>query len=293
VSEYCNLRCTFCPQSMNAWHHVDHSMMSRNTFQQVVDDASGFPTTIKLLRVAGLGEPLTNPHLAEMLDYARQSKAFDAIELITNGVLLDRVDTTSIAESIDRVVVSVEGVTDGSYSLHERTSETKVTIDGLRRGIEKLYANRGGCKVHVKAVDAAIRTDTDRQMFIDLFSDRCDTMNVEPVVPMWPNMDTNPSPSISPVCAAVFKSLQIYGNGDVVACCVDWMRHLILGKIGINTLRDIWESQELKVLRLQHLLGLTSWLIPCRECHQQRCGDMDDLQPYRKELLHRLQPERI
>jgi cyclic pyranopterin phosphate synthase len=80
-SGYCNLRCVFCPQTSKEKGMV-RDMMTLKLWKKAIDDLLEFPEKIKLLRVCGNGEPLTNPHLVKMLHYANLSPKIERIELI-------------------------------------------------------------------------------------------------------------------------------------------------------------------------------------------------------------------
>ena len=45
--------------------------MSMELFKKVIDDISNFPKKLKILRIAGLGEPLINQNISKMISYAK------------------------------------------------------------------------------------------------------------------------------------------------------------------------------------------------------------------------------
>ena len=48
--------------------------------------------------------------------------------------------------------------------------------------------------------------------------------------------------------------MTINSDGTVSACCSDWNQQLIIGNINENSLKEIWESEKLKILQKLHLL---------------------------------------
>ncbi|MBI2054290.1 MAG: radical SAM protein, partial [Candidatus Staskawiczbacteria bacterium] len=229
-SGYCNLRCRFCVQKTDG-KTLKKDLMPANLFKKMIDDMSAFPKKVKLLRICGNGEPLMNKSIAEMLKYAKENRAAEKIEMITNGILLNRESAKSLPAFLDRIIISIEGLSSAEY---QKTSMVKVNFQKLRENIKNLYKNRGKCKVHVKIHNKAVLAEERKNKFFSLFKDLCDEIYIENVVPMWPQLDTDYFVDEfrwgggkiikRQVCAQVFKGVQAQADGEVVPCCVDWKR---------------------------------------------------------------------
>jgi MoaA/NifB/PqqE/SkfB family radical SAM enzyme len=68
----CNLKCVFCPIN-DKTISIKKETMKLKTFMKMVDQCREFPQAIKFLRFIGIGEPLLNKDLPEMISYAKQS----------------------------------------------------------------------------------------------------------------------------------------------------------------------------------------------------------------------------
>ena len=64
------------------------SLMSFDTIEKLVEDLRKFDNKVRLIRICGQGEPLTNRKLGEYIKYLCESDVTEKIELITNGSLL-------------------------------------------------------------------------------------------------------------------------------------------------------------------------------------------------------------
>jgi tungsten cofactor oxidoreducase radical SAM maturase len=107
----CNLACRTCIR--NVWEDPQ-AHMEMDTFHQLVAQTEAFP---KLQRVvlSGLGEPLTHPHLLDMIHALRQRGL--AVTVGTNGLLLEKAISRELIElGVDRLVVSLDGVRPETYA---------------------------------------------------------------------------------------------------------------------------------------------------------------------------------
>lgn len=130
-----------------------------------------------------------------------------------------------------------------------------------------------------------------------MFSDQCDEIYIENLVSMWPQFDT--AYSINEfrfgggvtkrrVCVQIFKSVQVQANGEVLPCCVDWRRVNVIGNINKNSLFEIWNSEKLRKLQIEHLKGNKSKIQPCKDCTMNDYCDPDNIDQYAEEYIQRL-----
>ena len=139
VTTACNLSCAMCIR--HAWQDPVQSM-SAGTFERVLDGLRAFPDLRRVV-IAGYGEPLVHPRLADMAAQLRDLGA--GVTLVTNGLLLDRARAQALLDAgIDTLVVSLD-------SLHVQAYEQAGVDGGLDRVLENLHGlsgliRRGGFK---------------------------------------------------------------------------------------------------------------------------------------------------
>jgi len=126
----CNLACRTCLR--NTWDEP-LGRMSEATFARIMDGLAAFSPP-PLVFFGGLGEPLTHPHIMEMVAAAKALGS--AVELITNGMLLTQeLSRRLIAAGLDCLWVSLDGARPESYvdvRLGAALPEVLANINGFR-----------------------------------------------------------------------------------------------------------------------------------------------------------------
>jgi Fe-coproporphyrin III synthase len=100
----CNLYCRTCIR--NSWG-ISPNRMSMDTFHCIAESLAGLPS-LKEVVFSGFGEPLTHPHLLDMVSAVRKLNL--GVTIATNGMLLDRdISAALVRLGVERVNVSVDG----------------------------------------------------------------------------------------------------------------------------------------------------------------------------------------
>lgn len=122
----CNLNCRTCIR--NVWEDPKVHM-EVEIFYQFVEQLKEFPGLQRVV-FSGLGEPLTHPHILEMVRVIRELRL--AVTIGSNGLLLDRdISRELIKLGVDRLVVSLDGVTSETYAGVRGAMISKV-LDNIR-----------------------------------------------------------------------------------------------------------------------------------------------------------------
>lgn len=110
VSTRCNLNCETCVRS--GWQE-DLGDMSLETYKRLLPV---FPE-LKSISLYGIGEPLLNDHLMEMIRLAKAClPSSGTVSFATNGTLIDkRIAQLLVSSGIDDIVVSIDGVTPETF----------------------------------------------------------------------------------------------------------------------------------------------------------------------------------
>ena len=85
VSSLCNISCKYCAHSQQQDYFYGN--MEPQVFQRILEELHDFSHPIKKCEMFGFGEPLCNPHFAEMIRKVRQTGMFKSIDFTTNGLL--------------------------------------------------------------------------------------------------------------------------------------------------------------------------------------------------------------
>lgn len=109
VTTWCNLECQGCGRTvaMRKDEYGGNRHMSLKTFKKVIDNLPSIP----LLNLTGIGETTLQPHLPEMVAYARSSGKFRTISFSTNAMArnLDYY-RKCVAAGLTSLIVSVDSL---------------------------------------------------------------------------------------------------------------------------------------------------------------------------------------
>lgn len=107
----CNLHCRTCIR--NVWEDTVEPM-NQSTFRQLLESLDQLPDLTRVV-FTGFGEPLTHPHILEMIQAVRKRNL--AVTLASNGLLLDAEMARELVRlGVDRMVVSMDGVKPETYA---------------------------------------------------------------------------------------------------------------------------------------------------------------------------------
>ena len=125
----CNLNCRTCIR--NSWDEPTGTM-SMDTFTALIKSLEAVPS-FRTMAFWGFGEPLMHPEILQMITMANDKGV--ETELITNGLLLDdRMARGLIEAGLDRLIVSVDGVSSASYETIRKGSN----LHRVTANVEKL-----------------------------------------------------------------------------------------------------------------------------------------------------------
>jgi molybdenum cofactor biosynthesis enzyme MoaA len=106
----CNLTCRMCIR--NSWKDPAGDM-ERDLFDRLATQLRQFPL-LESVMFGGFGEPTAHPDILHMIKTAKELAV--RVELATNGTGLDETMIAGLMDAgLDRLWVSLDGVTDGSY----------------------------------------------------------------------------------------------------------------------------------------------------------------------------------
>lgn len=281
-SGHCNFRCSFCPTG-------DHGLlkdvgrvagyMSLNLFTKLIDDLQDFPTRPKTLLLHLEGEPLMNKEIARMVGYAQDNWPDMRVEITTNAALLKpALSNDLIAAGLDHLRVSVEAVDTAGYKAITKTFGNLIQImDNVYYFTLERDRAQSKCTVHAKIPDTGL-TPGDKATFRAQWGPIADTVNIDSLF-AWsdhPETQLGQTPATGmdgatprkdrACCPSPFKTLAIRWNGAALACCADWRGDTQIGDASKQSLREIWEGEPMRQLRLLHLRGERAKNRACASC---------------------------
>ncbi len=300
-SDRCNFQCKFCPtgdrELMEKTSGRNHGVMDFELYKKVIDDICEFEDKVKVIRLYKDGEPLLNPHFADMVEYAKKSGCCDRVDTTTNASLLTpELSDKIIKAGLDRINISIEGVNSEQYMDFSRY---KINYDSLVENIRYFYEHKTNTEMIVK-INGDVISEQQKEEFLNTFGDITDGIFIESIMDCWPTfeqkkVEINQSRGIYGqsirevmVCPYVFYSIAVNSNGTVSLCFLDWSRKLILGDCHTDKIKDIWNGKEMRDYQELFLKGERKQHPICAECGQLKQGQPDDIDAFREELLTKI-----
>lgn len=296
----CNFACKYCHQSipMNEREFVtEWPVMKYELYEKCINELMQFSEKIKTVRFVGMGEPLLHKDIVKMIKRAKESQVANTIELLTNGSLLThQVSDGLIAAGLDRLVISLQGTSAEKYY---DISGIKLNFEEFVDNIRYFYEHKTNTHMYLKIVDIALDGEEDRERYLNLFGDICDTIGIENTVPIFQNVAFNddlyevknlktqfglPMKRIE-VCPQAFYSMQINPDGKIVGCHAIYYPR-ILDDCSQRSLIDIWNGEGFMEFRRQMLNGRGNVCKTCVECgiNDFRMFPEDDISDYAEDL---------
>jgi radical SAM protein with 4Fe4S-binding SPASM domain len=219
------------------------------------------------------------------------------IDTTTNGSLITPERLRPVLNAgIDKINVSVDGMNEDTYA---KFTGYKFDFARFVENVKWLYENRGSCEISVK-IPTELLGEAERQKFFDTFGDYADRIFVENFAPCWPNFDVEGHTGVqisrgiyqqeiggTDVCPYIFYGCSVNADGLVSSCFLDWQRKLIIGDVRYHGLKEIWNSDKMNALRLQHLEGRRRENSVCGNCGQLSHCLPDNIDIHREMLLEK------
>lgn len=282
----CNLHCEYCLHSlplMKRGNISQEKMMSWDLYKKCIDDIGAFPGKVKMLRFAGIGEPLLHKDISRMVQYAVACKVVERVDIVTNGLALNYELTDELVNSgLSMLRISINGLSSEEYLKHTGVS---IDFDSFIDQIKYFYLHRGTTKVYIKIIDYLLQKPGNKQKFFEIFNNMCDEIAIECLTPsvqdfnMDKNVRTNElsktqgnTPIIETnICPQPFYMMQINPDGMIVPCCsMEYPDYI--GNASEMSVVDIWNSKKFNVFRFNMLSGVEQVNNVCKKCSLYQYG---------------------
>lgn len=286
-TQTCNFKCFYCTHSKSVEEqkriNFQQVHMTDKMFQLALEQAKKFDSKLKRVVFTGMGEPLANPNIAEMVRGLSSARVAGGYEIITNAYLLTHEMSDNLIDAgLTYLRISIQGLSQKKY---KETAGVTISFDKLLDNILYFYKHKGSCKLYIKIMDACFDEGETEQQFFDLFGNMCDNIYVEHLVKAQPSMMDAYSENINSektfygeisekrnVCPYMFYTLQIDAEGNTFPCPpLGFPLEFSLGNIKRNSLKEIWNSDKLYELYMLHLHNKKHKVPICRNCVNYLC----------------------
>lgn len=276
---FCNFKCAYCGHSlgfaeMKKQYDFTPEHMTMETYEKTIEQLAEFPQKLKMLSLTGQGEPLLNPHIADMVRIAKEKDVAERIEIISNASLLRPALADALIDAgLDTLRVSLQGMSSQKY---EDICRAKVDFDEFVANIRYFYAHKKLTNLFLKVMDVAL-DEGEEEKFYQLFGDCTDRMYIEHMLPAYDGVEMTKdmvietdrngvkTDRIYQVCPLAFYMLGVFPNGDVEPCDTIY-KPIVLGNVHNGRILDMWHSEQMHEFWRMQLEGRRSENKRCAIC---------------------------
>lgn len=277
----CNLRCPECPSGLRSFTRPT-GMLEEGLYRKVIDELQD---TLLYLLLYFQGEPYLHPDFFNLVRYAADRKIYTATS--TNAHFLsDENAKKTVASGLDRLIISIDGTTQETYSAYRKGGNLEKVIEGTKRVLYWKKALKSKTP-HVVFQFLVVRPNEHE---IEAVQKLANDLGVEEVglktaqiydyehgSPLIPTIEKYSrykkqhdgtyriKNRLVNHCWKMWHSCVITWNGSIVPCCFDKDGHYKLGSVASTTFRDVWQSDQYSKFRGTVIKG-RSHIDMCRNC---------------------------
>jgi radical SAM protein with 4Fe4S-binding SPASM domain len=275
----CNLACPICIMSLPAQDRNRFGDPARrldfDAMRAVLDDGAAHGQWA--LGLNGICEPLLAPELPEVIAYARSVGLVDVM-FNTNGLLLsEKISRKLIQAGLTRLMISLDAVTPEVYERVRVGSDLERVTENVRRFVR--LRDETGSRLPVVRVSFCVTSINEHQLgdFVRQWSPVVDFFSIQHYGNTFDGDHAADrarlfadghryDPGPAPRCAQPNQRVMVRHNGDVVPCCDASGLNLVIGNIGRQSLKDIWDGPAARRIQDVHQQGRWASIPICRAC---------------------------
>jgi len=257
----CNLRCPLCPTSQNMQR--PKSYMGLDNFKRLIQQNYGYFSRVSMNFA---GEPLLNPNIFEMAEYAEFYGMRTMIS--TNAMLLGGMVNDALNSHISSIVVCLDGATANTHEYYRVGSKFENIRENIRLLCEAKRKRQARKPIitlqfvvmrhneheiaEIHRLAGALGVDRLELKSVSLGSSRKHDDKWLPENEEYSRykytggrLELKDPPKLCPW----LKQGVILWNGDVIMCCYDFNGIMKVGNAFERPFKEIWNSSEYRHMR--------------------------------------------
>lgn len=270
ITNICNLNCLMCQTNVS---ERPKGFMSLETFEILLKQLKKIK--IDLLGIAIQGEPFLHKKIIELLSIAKRYGF--SVWINTNGQFPEEIE--SIYRNFPNLIryyrISIDGATKETYE-HIRKGAFFETLLKSLETVHKINKNKRNSRIKLY-INVVLSTANlfELNQFFEKFRKYCNTENITFSIIDSVAPDTAYFWSVFPFknlikrgipCHRPFETMNFTFSGALTLCCEDFNDELTVGDIHKDSIADIWNGRDAKLIRNKHLNKQKMDIAICQKC---------------------------
>ena len=277
TSSRCNLECGLCVnRNLPSDKKKD---MEFELFRKIIDQVKDYAYEVNLFH---RGEPLLNPNIIGMVEYAAGSKI--KTRLYTNGVLLTpKLSERLMSSGLDLMTFSFDGYTKEVYEKNRCGAIFEETLENITCFLK--IKRRLGLKkpsVHFLAMEYDNNTSpADFRIKKKEFLKRFKGLPLNRLITRTPHNwggsldigmlpETKKTRTKLTACTFPWYALTVFSDGKVTPCPQDFFGSLIVGDVNLESVDSIFNNEKMQDIRKSFKNKDIEDLKICENCDRLR-----------------------
>jgi radical SAM protein with 4Fe4S-binding SPASM domain len=244
IASKCQMRCPMCWTTY--LNENLKGLMNFDLFKKIIDEASS--KGVFSIKLSWRGEPMLNPKIIEMINYAKM-KGIKNVAFLTNAELLtEKMSDKILKTDLDWMSISADGVDEvyNKIRFPAKFEETLAKVEYLKNQRDNLKKTKP--LIRVQSVASAIKKDSKK--FYESWKNKVDKINIiaDQIRDFDVQIDKLEFDEYF-ICPKPFQRLAIAHTGKVHQCIADYEGKNILGDINLQSIEEVWNGEKNKLLR--------------------------------------------
>ncbi len=263
----CNLFCPMCPRENIYFPPKD---MDFRVFKKIIDEAKDH---LEFAVPYGVGEPLLNPEIYDMLAYCKSVGVPTGIS--TNATTMNEESSRRlIGSGLDYIIFAFDGATPETYEKYRKGGDFAKVRNNIIGFLKVKKEMRSG----IFCIIQMVRLKENQHEIPDLIRmwrvegidevriKKDEVHNEGSAIPG----DNSERPPMRHPCYLLWRGpMYIHYDGTVFPCCYIYPEEPI-GNVRKSSLSEIWNSDNMVKLREAHIRGDLSAYRACQNCPAAR-----------------------
>lgn len=280
----CNASCKMCPISKMG--NIKPEIMSDKLFKKIIEEISREHLKFTSIYPYLQNEPLMDADIFNKLKLIKKfSDEQISTGLVTNGTLLTLEKIKELEKSeVDIIIISLDAFTEETYNKIRQGLNFKKVMKNIENLIDSSYDNYLAVKFVLqkdniselnvfknywkkKGVSVHISYLSNRSGDLNTFNDLCLEKKDLPIsIKAKSNFDMITTRG----CHYPMITFNILSNGDVILCCENYSKKIILGNVEHSSIKEIWNSKKYQNIRNLIYKKEFEKIPPCIGCEKAR-----------------------